>query len=423
MTAAVLAPAAPSDERSRVDLVLQGGRIGPLLAERLGLAPAVSHVLDAKYEPGAYCTALHQLGHELVTVLLSLDEAEAVDPGGVVVAPGTRAFRFPDDPALRGLADAMHPGWLEPRLAEALGGELRISRIGLVRYRPAKRATLRVEVWVRTAGGHRIRRVLFAKIYHRATKAAAVFDEARRLVPWAAERRGLGLAPAVAFLADVPMVVQEGVAGTPLDELLRRGREPALATAAEALAVLHDAPLVSARTRSIDAELVRFGRRASAIAQVAPAVGEALGDLAEALVDARPPTADGRTALVHGDCKPSQFLVGAERATLLDLDHCGLADPLSDVGTFLATVRQRALRASVAGRHVEAGSSERRFLDAYAAAGADDDLVASARWYQAVALCRKALRAFARSPRSPLALGLGGEAHRLINEDGSQEKR
>jgi hypothetical protein len=422
VTAAVLPSLAPSDERARVDLVLQGSRIGPLLAERLGLAPSVSHVLDAKYEPGAYCTALHQLGHELVTVRVSLDEAEA-DPGGVVVAPGTRAFRFPDDPALRGLADALHPAWLEPRLAEALAADLRISRIGVVRYRPAKRATLRVEVWVRATGGHRERRVLFAKIYHRATKAAAVYDEARRLVPWAAGREGLGLAPTVGFLADVPMVVQEGVVGTPLDELLHRGRAPALTAAAEALAVLHEAPLVSARARPIDAELVRFGRRAAAIAQVAPAVGDALGALAEALVEARPVTTTDRTALVHGDCKPSQFLVGPAGATLLDLDHCGLADPASDVGTFLATVRQRALRASGAGQPVGAVTSERRFLDAYAtAAGADGDFLASARWYQAVALCRKALRAFARSPRSPLALGLGGEAHRLVNEAASQEQ-
>ena len=288
MTSVVSAPLVSCDEEPRVDLVLRGGRMGPLLAERLGLAPASSHVLDAKYEPGASCTVLHQLGSELITVRLSLDGDDPSDGRGVVVAPDTRAFRFPDDPSLGGLAAAMDPVWLGPRLGEALGTDLRIHRISFVRYRPAKRATLRVEGWSRTADGQRVRRVLFAKIYHRATKAAAVYDEARRLVPWAAAREDLGLAPAVAFLADVPMVVHEGVTGTPLDALLRRGEESALARAGAALAALHRAPLVSARERSIDAELARFGRRAAAIERVAPAVGEQLGAVATALVAARP---------------------------------------------------------------------------------------------------------------------------------------
>ena len=418
MTSVVSAPLVACDEEPRVDLVLRGGRMGPLLAERLGLAPASSHVLDAKYEPGASCTVLHQLGSELITVRLSLDGDDPSDGRGIVVAPDTRAFRFPDDPSLGGLAAAMDPVWLGPRLGEALGTDLRIHRISFVRYRPAKRATLRVEGWSRTADGQRVRRVLFAKIYHRATKAAAVYDEARRLVPWAAAREDLGLAPAVAFLADVPMVVHEGVTGTPLDALLRRGEESALARAGAALAALHRAPLVSARERSIDAELARFGRRAAAIEQVAPAVGEQLGAVATALVAARPTVEPAPSSLVHGDCKPSQFLIGGAGATLLDLDHCGLAEPASDVGTFLATIRQQALRGTLAGRPGDPLPAEQRFLDAYrAAADADDRFVMSARWYQAVALCRKALRAFARSPRSPLAAALGAEAARLTLED------
>ena len=418
MTSVVSAPPVSCDEEPRVDLVLRGGRMGPLLAERLGLAPASSHVLDAKYEPGASCTVLHQLGSELITVRLSLDGDDTADGRGVVVAPGTRAFRFPDDPLLGGLAAALDRAWLGPRLGEALGADLRVQRISLVRYRPAKRATLRVEGWSRTADGRRVRRVLYAKIYHRASKAAAVYDEARRLVPWAAARDDLGLAPAVAFLADVPMVVHDGVTGTPLDARLRQGEQSALDSAGAALAGLHRAPLVSTRERSIDAELARFGRRAAAIGRVAPTVGEQLGAVATALIAARPTVEPASSGLVHGDCKPSQFLIGPEGATLLDLDHCGLAEPASDVGTFLATLRQQALRAALAGRPADPMPAEQRFLDAYrAAADADDRLVLSARWYQAVALCRKALRAFARSPRSPLAPALGAEAARLALED------
>ena len=76
---------------------------------------------------------------------------------------------------------------------------------------------------------------------------------------------------------------------------------------------------------------------------------------------------------------------------MLDFDHCGLADQASDVGTFLASLRQRS--------H---GRLEAPFLDAYVRETGDDGCRERAEWYQSVALLRKALRAFARSPRSPI---------------------
>jgi hypothetical protein len=124
---------------------------------------------------------------------------------------------------------------------------------------------------------------------------------------------------------------------------------------------------------------------------------------------------------VHGDCKPSQFLLAGPRVHLLDLDHCGISDQAADVGTFMATLRQFAVRHRLAGRPE---ALTRRlpvlaedFLASYLDALGDDsdDRRARIRWHEAVALERKALRSFARAPRSPLPAALIHEANRCLD--------
>src|SRR5436309_10974875 len=56
--------------------------------------------------------------------------------------------------------------------------------------------------------------------------------------------------------------------------------------------------------------------------------------------------------------RSSQFRTVGSSLSLLDFDHCGLADPASDAGTFLASLRQRSRR-----------PLEQPFLDAYAGVG------------------------------------------------------
>ena len=77
----------------------------------------------------------------------------------------------------------------------------------------------------------------------------------------------------------------------------------------------------------------------------APAAGQPLTELAAALVDRSARIDHSPDGLVHGDCKPSQFRIAGSQLSLLDFDHCGLADPASDVGTFLASLRRHAVAA------------------------------------------------------------------------------
>ena len=114
----------------------------------------------------------------------------------------------------------------------------------------------------------------------------------------------------------------------------------------------------------------------------------------------------GAVGLVHGDCKPSQFLLRGEDVVLLDLDSCGAADPAVDVGTFLATLRQQAVRRTLGRRAVPSSADGTTplaglFLEEYlrsAGGPSDGGLRRRIAWYEAVALERKALRCFARDP-------------------------
>lgn len=422
MTAVGLSPtstdAAP--HLGRVVEAMDARRMGPRLRAALGaLAGGPCQVVDAKYEPDVRCLVLYRAGDRLVRGDLLDTPTDDGDGARPVVAPGVRLSCFPDDPDLPRLADATDPGRLRDALSDALPGRILRCRVELLRYRPGKRATLAVQV--RAASGPSARR-LVVKSYHDGRKAAAVAAEAVLLDTTTDQSASLRFAPVRAHLPALSLVVQEHVTGTGLDEVLRvpgPTAEQAVRRAAAALAELHRRPLVSSRVRDVDAEVDRFVLRSRRVAQVAPATGAVLGDLAARLAATAGTVPTGVVGLVHGDCKPSQFLLRGDReVVLLDLDHCGRADPAADVGTFLATLRQHALR----GRAVESPADlAGTFVDAYlqeAAGTVDPGLRRRIWWYEAVALERKALRGFARAPRSPLTRVLVEHGHACLDRLG-----
>lgn len=429
VTAAADGPVEPGLDR--FDEALRPRLMGPRLAAATERGPATCHVLDAKYEPGVRAIVLYAHGGRLLRGdLLPTGDGSAGTTAGAraVVSPGVRICVFPDDPELPALPEVTDPARLGPVLADAMAHHpgvdarrARRCRVRLLRYRPGKRAT----VLVPTTPGPP---TLVVKAYHDHDKAAAVAAEAAALAATTTPAGVLRFAPTLAHVPGLALVVQQAVSGSPLDVLLAGrgggdGTASAARLAARALAELHELPALSGRQRPVERELQRFAARAERIDSVDARVGTALAQLAQRLTELHAQLPADRPGLVHGDCKPSQFLLGHRHVHLLDLDHCGVSDQAADVGTFLASLRQLAVRHTLARRSPAAGTAQADALNTFASLfleayldrrGADDATRTRIGWQEGVALERKALRAFARAPRSPLPLALVDEAQRCL---------
>jgi aminoglycoside phosphotransferase (APT) family kinase protein len=345
-----------------------------------------------------------------------------------------RVSRFPHDAALPGLIKALEPQTVSAALAETLpeyqSSVVRILRCDVtpLRFRPGRRCTVRLSVWLRDKeSGAIYRRVLYGKIYHDLEKAERVYQQMLALSRSLPAKEGRSaFATASAFLPDVAMVLQEPMEGVPLDSLMSCNtgaiHPRALAgtlLAASALAAFHGSGLVDGKTRSISTELGRFKKRGGRVGRVNPELGSEIIKLADAL-SAWLDTLDrwgARSCLVHGDCKPAQFLIQDQQVALLDFDHIGMADPAVDVGTYLATLQQMQVKQTMKNRGRAARCTawmpdlKRQFLEAYcSASGSPAGFPERAAWYEAVGLLRKAIRGFERSPFSPLPAALIAEA-------------
>ena len=439
-------------ENEQVAIALNPRTMGPLLERlfRLGTEktqgqngatstqgrPTECRILDAKYEPGNYCRILYQLGDHLVigAYKWEADESQIPETTRVVPSLGMQVYRFPNDPALPTLIKVLDSQKISAALVETLpelqNSDVRILRCEVkpLRFRPERRCTIRLNLWVRkTKSGEIYKRVLYGKIYHDLEKAGNVYQQMLSLSDSVSAQDGrVSFATAAAFLPDLAMVLQDPIEGVPLDSMIScdtaacdpRGFAGTLA-AASALAVFHASGLVGGKSRSIKAELTRFKKRGSRIGEINPELGNNIIKLADALstwLD----TLDqwgATTCMVHGDCKPAQFLIQDRQIALLDFDHCGMADPAVDVGTFLATLQQMKVKETVKnqGRPPRCTSwlpdLKRQFLETYCRASDDQSgFRHRAEWYEAVGLLRKAIRGFERSPFSPLPAALVVEA-------------
>ena len=149
--AAYVAGTATRPEVDRFGEALRARDMGPRLADAVGGSTRTCHVLDAKYEPGVRAVVLYEYaGHLFRGDLLPVPDRGDRE-GAVVVPPGVRIVGFPHDPDLPSLPLVVNPARLGPLLADALSRTApdrsrrgTRCRTTLLRYRPGKRATLRV---------------------------------------------------------------------------------------------------------------------------------------------------------------------------------------------------------------------------------------------------------------------------------------
>jgi len=307
----------------------------------------------------------------------------------------TRAIHL-SDPALPGLAEALDPEAMTPRLsrlAPLLHGEeptvpspWRVVEVDILKHTPGRRCALGY-----TLDGPVTRRRLFGKILS-GERGPDILETMGRIAA-AIPREVLLIPRPVGHLPDLRLLVTEYLEGTPLATPVYRGTSEAAARRmAAALATLHGCKARLDRRWSAQQETANTEEwlgRSPIGAAACP--GRAAGLLR---------TLSRRAALlpevpespVHRDFYPEQVRDCGDRSALLDLDDARLGDPALDMGNFLAHLRLRSLQFADAAPGCELGRPV--FLAEYARrrAGASgmETLPRRVAFYEAASLLRLA---------------------------------
>ena len=213
------------------------------------------------------------------------------------------------------------PWWSDPALP-ALGDLVARHRdIVPIRYRPAKRCTLR-------------KGELFVKCVADA-RGDAINRDARLL--HTAERRGylsFGVARPAGWLPGIRAIAQHRVEGAPVAERLWSPDGLALARRlGSANASLALAPIRPANRFTYADQQARTGKYARRLAKRLPGCSSLLAELMARLSDIAPGPADRP---IHGAPHAHQWLDGPDGIKLVDFDRFSLGDPELDAATFVA---------------------------------------------------------------------------------------
>lgn len=269
--------------------------------------------------------------------LLAGVSADGVMPGTVPVtaeADGTELvvslWRWPFDPFVPGIEEAVTPGRAETVLGPTVGSR---STREVVAYRPTERAVVRAV----SEDGSRA-------VYLKAVRPA----EARALAANHDAMISAGLpVPRVLGLDDAAgLVVMEEIVGTTLRQRIKDRLEPLidpdeLSSIIDGLGRLDATNLSHLPGRISDAV-----GHAALLERVAPAARPILDEVVPHFETARAASLERSGGAVHGDLHEGQLIVdGRGRATgLLDVDSAAVGDPLDDVVTLLGHLTYRAMR-------------------------------------------------------------------------------
>lgn len=334
------------DDMAAAGLLLGDGAaalVGGWVAERGGSVEALRRT-QVLYRPGRAVSAVfaatvdwpeHGRRDELLAAAFDRAEDDAV-----------AVWRYPDDPALPGLA-RLADGADAARIAAA-AGLLRLELdMQTLAYRPRRRAVVRAradrERAAVSVAGDRVRvRVdrlaVFCKVLRpgRAAPLARLHDVLATAAP----------VPACRLLDDdLGLVVLEGLRGDTLRARLRRGSGPVPEPAA-VLELLDRLAAVAVEGEPAPTTRAKVRRQARMLRAVLPHAAGRIDRFVAALGDDVP----GPLVTTHGDFHDSQLLVDDDGAIagLVDLDGVGPGERLDDLATMVG-------RAWTAGRTAARG--------------------------------------------------------------------
>jgi aminoglycoside phosphotransferase (APT) family kinase protein len=302
-------------------------------------------------------------------------------------------WALPNDPGLPQLARLLDsaqadgvPPWSE--LGALLGlarADIDTVHAELLRYEPQSRATLRYTL-TRVDGGPAC--VLYAKTFcdEQAQAIHRRFDYFWQLA--LADASAPLVAQPLAYCAATQTLWQAQASGMPLLQMLDLPQGTVLiGRVAQALALLHDAPLAPAAgvtARSAAHWLAEARRRQQKISRTDAALASRAARVVEAIAAHTARQAGRPLSLIHGDFHPEQIWVRQGRVVLFDFDEFTFGDPMEDLAAFVLKLEQAGVAPELGGA----------LVDAYAARAPQRFDQRSLNWHLAVQSLVQASRAF-----------------------------
>jgi aminoglycoside phosphotransferase (APT) family kinase protein len=320
------------------------------------LCPAVEiglvQATYVRYKPQTSCLVayrLHVAGAETLVYAIAhagdaqdkLAKAEqwceigsALGPGCLTVATlGLVIYGFPTDRELKALHKLADPTTRQQLFERLLPDSPQFWKSDLIhlRYKPERRYVARLQ-----AEGRQVL-VKFYNVhdYPNAALAARAFSS----------KQALHVVPLLGHSDKYQVQAWAWLAGQPLDEALPStpGTAKMLHQVACALAMLHGKKRSRLMPYPPAAEIAAVQMAAAAVAAICPQWTVRAQDLAGRLTQQFESTTF-RPCAIHSDFSADQvLLLDDERVVLLDLDNAGMGDPMSDLGAFVAKLKQDAL--------------------------------------------------------------------------------
>lgn len=341
-----------------------------------------------------------------------------------VTATPSRAAYFPE---YRCLVELFPADWGLPSLSRAVDGDNMASLLGqlgpypenrsacrpkvdVLRYRPRLRCVIRYG-WCSDQGQDSMRVV--GKVYPPGPKAGQAWHALNTL--HAQAMAGVIIPRPLRLVEDWNLVLMEYVPGRSMKQVLegataRRHAEEVLQAAARTLAWIHSRNLVSEEVWSWETQLAHLRLLNTSIHLVAPDLATKVHALLDHIAPLMQGLSVGTASCIHGDCKPSQFLMNEGQVALVDFDRACLGDPAVDIGNFIAALHKEAVRGQEYGRELASF-----FLAEYERCSGRD-LVDRVRLFRAASLVRMAVRSFKRSPYRYARNGCDSLPVRLLQE-------
>lgn len=273
----------------------------------------------------------------------SLVDAEPLRALARVAEGRSLWLAFPNDRELFALPRWIDPSRAKHALAEGVAqlaeGKVRVrgraTRIDVIRYKPERRAVLRIDAGLaddRT--GARRREVIFARVLPRET--AKSLAAALRSMSITHPR----MVALLGFHEETSTILQEAVSGRTADDL---GADAEVhRKAGAAVSDLHRAEITDSLPRfSGAARLAEISEEALGLAEaIDPRWSERVRALVSKLSTILPSTAEA-PVVVHGDYHPGQCVLQGEELALLDLDSIAVDVAERDAGHYLAALAAR----------------------------------------------------------------------------------